>query len=243
MLIAAAGLTAACAGWDNPTALADLEPDVEFDVEADHVETFEEVEFHVHVREGGSPLHLTHGELEIRHATSGMTRLIDLEPEGDAYAAHVTFFEPGEHHVHLIGMPEHHGLSIEMGETEVDVERRHATIGTYRVEVSVSPVPEPAVEAHVHLHVFDASGAPATGLTLHLEMHAPDGSETELAVAEEDPGEYEAAFTFGALGPYELHVEIETAAGPVDGEFHIPLFVDTHDDGDGQDQGGDGHAH
>ena len=45
----------ACADWDNPTALSKLELDVEFEIEATRVETFEEVEIHVHVLDNGSP--------------------------------------------------------------------------------------------------------------------------------------------------------------------------------------------
>ena len=57
----------ACAGLDNPTALADLELDVDFDIEAVRVETFEEVEIHVVVREGGAHLQMLESRMEIEH--------------------------------------------------------------------------------------------------------------------------------------------------------------------------------
>ncbi|MFB3112771.1 MAG: hypothetical protein ACE10G_12120, partial [Gemmatimonadales bacterium] len=115
----------ACAGLDNPTALADLELDVDFDIEAVRAETFEEVEIRVVVREGGAHLQMLESRMEIEHHASGVGRTVEMHPEGDGYAAHVTFFEPGEYHLQFHGTPEDHALSTEMGEQEIVVFRHH----------------------------------------------------------------------------------------------------------------------
>ncbi len=242
---------AACAGSDNPTALADLETAVEFEVSAAEIQTLEEVEFHIHVEERGMHLDLLQAELEIRHAGGEAIRTIALEQEGDEYHAHVTFFEPGEHHVHVMGMPRGHGVMGEMGEFEVDVARRHEDIGPYWVEMATSPAGPllEGQEAHIHIFVFDlladgSRGAPVTGLEFVAEMHHPDRTEMMLEVVEEEEGEYECDHTFSAAGMYELHVEIEVGAEEVSAEFHIPVFSPDADEPETQDEpGGDGHDH
>ena len=183
---------AACAGSDNPTALADLETAVEFEVSAAEIQTLEEVEFHIHVEERGMHLDLLQAELAIRHAGGEAIRTVALEQEGDEYRARVTFFEPGEHHVHVMGMPRGHGVMGEMGEFEVDVARRHEDIGPYWVEIATSPAGPllEGQEAHIHIFVFDlladgARGAPVTGLEFVAEMHHPHGTEMMLEVVEE----------------------------------------------------------
>ena len=241
---------AACADWDNPTALADMELETEFEIAAGPVETFEEIEIHVHVAEGGAPLPMTEAELEIEVEATGELRVVAMHAEGDGYAAHVTFFEPGEHHLHFVGRPEQHHLMYEMGDHEMEVLRQHTVIGPYWVEMEVSPAPpHPADSAHIHFHVFDMllDGTPGDevgGLALELEVHDPAGVETPVAVEEEDVGEYEAKYAFGEAGMYELHLEIEVGTEHEDGEFHIPVLSeeDPGDEGDGDD-GGDGHGH
>ena len=238
---------AACADWDNPTALDDLVPDVEFAIEADRVETYEEVEIHVHVSDGGSPLEMIRAELEIQHHDGGAIRTAELEPEGDGYAAHVMFFEPGEHHVHFNGVPAGHKLMHEMGEVEVEALRHHTMVGPYWVEIEMSPGQVlPGEEAHIHLHAYTVGSdgvpdQPAGGLEMEVEIHDLAGVEAALEVAEEQAGEYEVEYLFGDAGEYELHVEIEIDGVHEDGEFHLPVFAPGEDD-DQQESGG-GHGH
>ncbi len=240
----------ACADWDNPTALSELQPEVEFEIGSPKLETFEEVEIHVHVTESGAPLRMRHSQLEIQHAVGGPVRSVELKPEDGGYAAHVTFFEPGEHHLHFMGTPERHQLMWEMGELEVAVQRQHRVIGPYWVELAVSPAPVMEGEsAHIHLFAYDlladgTRGNPVAGLELELEIHNPSGVETAVVVIEEDFGEYEAPFAFDAAGIYELHIEIEVVAEHVGGEFHLPVLAPS-DDGDdlGDDSRENAHGH
>ena len=240
---------AACAGLDNPLALEDLTPDVEFEIEieSERVETYEEVEIHVHVREGGIPLEMLRSQLEIQHHAGGAVRILELAPEGDGYAAHVMFFEPGEHHVRFSGMPKGHRLMHEMGEMELESYRHHAVIGPYWVEIEMSPgeVP-PDGEAHIHLHAFTMGpdgmpDQPAAGLEMEVEIHDLTGVEAALLVTEEEAGEYEVEYQFGDAGTYEMHVEIEVGGVHVDGEFHLPIFAPNQEDDDGDTGGGHGH--
>ena len=237
-----------CADWDNPTALSELQTETEFELSASRVETFEEVEIHVHVNEGGGPLGMRRAELEIEHEGSPV-RIVELTPEGDGYAAHVTFFEPGEHHLHLHGMPEGHHLMAEMGDREIDVHRRHQVIGPYWVELELDPAPVlEGQTAHIHALVYEllgdgTAGNPVGGLEVEMEIHSPDAVESLLSVVEEGAGEYEAEFTFAGAGVYELHVEILVGAEHVGGEFHIPVLTSLDDTGEDHNDGGDGHGH
>lgn len=239
-----------CADWDNPTALADLELETEFEIAAGPVETFEEIEIHVHVAEGGAPLLMTEAELEIEVEATGELRVVAMHAAGNGYAAHVTFFEPGEHHLRFRGRAQRHNLMHEMGDHEIEVFRQHRVIGPYWVEMEVSPaLVLPGGSAHIHFRVFDllpdgTPGAEAGGLDLELEVHDPDGVETPVVMEEEDVGEYEAEYVFGEAGMYELHLEIEVGTEHEDGEFHVPVLSEEEpgDEGDGGD-GGDGHGH
>lgn len=238
----------ACADWDNPTALSELAPDVEFEIEAAEVATFEEVEIHVDVSESGMPMRMHRSQLEIQHADGGEPRLIDMEPEGDGYAAHVLFFVEGEYHLHFFGQPKGHTIMTEMGEHEIEVHRQHRVIGPYRAELEVTPAPvEENSSAHVKVLVFElqpdgTAGAPVGGLDVEMEIHAPDGDETALLVVEEDAGEYEGEYFFGEAGQYELHVEILVGSVREDGEFHIPVLSPEGEGGTGG-EGGGGHGH
>ena len=236
----------ACAGLDNPTALADLVLDVEFDSEATRVETFEEVEIHVAVWQGSAHLPMLESRMEIEHHTKGTVRTVEMHPEGDGYAAHVTFYEPGEYHLRFHGMPEGHRLSREMGGQEIDVFRHHLIVGPYWVEIESSPAPVVGGgEAHIHLMAYELlpDGTPgliAAGLDMEVEVHGLDGSEMALGVEEETPGEYEIQYEFAGVGLYEFHVEI----GEDRGEFHFPVIdleaeEDTAEEGEG---GGHGHG-
>lgn len=235
-----------CAGWDNPAALADLNPQVEIAIEAARVETLEEIEIHVHIMVDGAPLALHHGDLAIAPAAGGPARVVPLAAEGDGYAAHVVFYQEGEHHIHLMAMPMRHQMAMEMGEHEAHVHRQHRLVGPYWVELEVSPAPVyEDSSAHIHLFAFEllpdgTRGAAVGGLDLEAEVHQPDGMETALAVVEEAIGEYEAAFTFGAAGLYELHAEIMIDGQHVAGEFHIPVHTPAGESGTGD---GGGHTH
>ena len=85
-------------------------------------------------------------------AATGATREVAMSPEGTEYVAHVTFYEPGEHHLHLMGVPNRHHLQMEMGEMEIDVARHHQEIGPYWVELATSPAPI-GEDQEAHLHV------------------------------------------------------------------------------------------
>lgn len=239
-----------CADWDNPTALSDLDLSSEFEVHATRVETFEAVEIHVEVMRDGSPMEMRSAELEVEHEASGAVQTFPMAAEENGFAASVTFFQPGDHHLHFHGMPEHHSLMAELGEHEVAVNRRHQVIGPYWVEIEVSPAPVLAgAEGHVHVLVYEllgdgTPGAEVRGLSasMELEIHDPSGAEELLAVAEEAPGEYESAYAFAGAGLYELHVEIEVNGVHEGAEFHIPVLSETGDD-DADDHGGDGHDH
>lgn len=246
------GALLSCADWDNPTALEDLVAETEFEVEAARVETFQEVEIHVHITEGGAPLVMREAQLEIEHGGAEEARVVPLEPAGEGYAAHVTFHEPGEHHVHFVGRPEQHQLMHELGDQEIEVHRQHQIIGPYWVELDVNPAPVLIGESgHIHFHVFElledgTPGEEVAGLVLECELHAPDASEISLVVVEEEPGEYETEYTFAEAGLYEFHLEIEIAEGVhEDGEFHVPVLssLDDEDHEEDTDEGGDDHGH
>lgn len=250
-MIAFTGLLAAgCSGSGNPAALADLEPSAEFQVRTDRVETFEEVEVHVTVTEDGVPMAMRTVRMEIEPAAGGLPRVVEMEPEEGGYSAHVMFFEPGEHHLRLRGTPELHRLSMELGEMEVTVHRRHVLVGPYWVELELSPAPVlQNTTGHVHLMVFDvadgSAGSPVEGLDVGMELHAAGGEES-LEVTDEGDGEYEAEAFYGAAGVYELHVEIAVDGSVAAEEFHIPVL--SLDDEGGDDTGsgdgeGDGHGH
>lgn len=253
-LLTSAALTAAipisgCAGWDNPTALADLDPQLEFEIATTRVETLEEVEITVHASESGVPMRMHQSQLEIEHPLSGTSRTVTLEPEGEGFAAHVIFYEEGEHHLHFMGQIEGHTLMAERGDHEIHVYRQHRLIGPYWVELEVTPAPvfEDST-AHLHALVFalqtdGTPGAPVGGLDVQMAVHAPDLSETVLAVSEESAGEYEGSYAFGPAGLYELHLEIDVQGVPEEGEFHIPVRSVTESGTDGHDQGGGGHGH
>ncbi len=238
----------ACAGWDNPTALSELQLEVEFEIGSPQLETFEEVEIHVHVTESGAPLRMGQGQLEIKATAGGPVRIVELEPEGDSYTGHVTFFVPGDHHLHFMAVPEGHHLMAELGEHEVSVDRQHRVIGPYWVELAVSPAPVSEREsAHIHFYAYDllsdgTRGAPAIGLDMEVEVHDPSGAESAVAVREEAGGEYEAEFSFTVAGVYEFHVAIDVGTEHVDGEFHLPVLSLTDDSDTGPDTGGD-HGH
>ena len=239
----------ACGDWDNPAALSELEPQVEFEVGTARVETFEEVELHVHVTESGAPLQMLEAEVEIEPVAGGPARIAELAPEGEGYAAHVMFFEPGEHHLHFRGIPELHRLLWEMGEAEIEVHRLHKVIGPYWVELEIpTGMILEGTATHVHVLAFQllddgTQGDPVAGLDLELEIHDTGDVGTLLAVTEGEPGKYETEYAFGDAGIYELHVEIEVGAEHAHGEFQIPVFISSDSDVSDEDEGGHAHDH
>ena len=247
-LVIGAALLAGCSDSGNPVALADLQPAAEFEVRADRVETFEEVEIHVAVTEDGVPMAMRSSQIEIEPAAGGLTRVIEMEPEDGGYSAHVMFFEPGEHHIRFSGTPDRHRLSMEMGEMEVIVHRRHVLVGPYWVEFELSPAP--VVEnttGRVRLMVFDvangSAGTPVEGLDVGVELHAA-GRERSLEVTGEGGGEYQAEVFYSAAGLYELRVEIEADGIEFSEEFHIPVLspaASGADDTGSGEGGGDAH--
>jgi hypothetical protein len=257
VVLGAAFLTWGCAGLDNPTALADLEPVTEWSVELAEVETMQPVGIVARVREGGSPMHLTHAQLEI-DPPFGPKRIVPLEAHEGGYEADVRFYEPGEHHIHLFGQPQKNHFMREMGEHEIDVERQHRLHGDeHRFEVSVNPAPViEGATAHITVHAFDMEhdgtvGHPAEGLHFSASLHMPDGAELPLDFSEHDHGEYESESLFPMAGSYELHIEIEGEDGHAGGEehgeeegveftIHVPALSGAPDDT--PDDGG-GHGH
>ncbi len=230
-----------CAGADNPTALADLDPQADIEIHADRVETFDEVEVHVRLTEGGEPMHMNSVHLEIEHALGGPLRVVEMEAAGDEYEAHVMFWEDGEHHLHLMGVPERHRLATEMAESEVHVQRQHRVIGSYWVELAMAPAP--ALEnlpADIYLFVYDlhddGPGDLVEGLELSAEMHTPFGRETPLRFTELAHGEYVARYAFGAAGEYDMHVEIALAHDEAEDEH----ADDEHEED--EHEAGDEHA-
>ncbi|MFQ6046749.1 MAG: hypothetical protein ACE5PT_10405, partial [Gemmatimonadales bacterium] len=67
-IAAAAAVFALTACDDNPTALSDLNPEVEFEITGDRVETFDQVDVHVHVAANGAPMMMQQAQLEVTHA-------------------------------------------------------------------------------------------------------------------------------------------------------------------------------
>ena len=239
---------AACEGSDNPVALSSLNPQVAFEIHTTELETLEKIEIHVQVMEDGRRMNLREAVLEMTSAVSGATREVAMAPDGTEYVAHITFYEPGEHHLHLMGVPDRHHLQMELGETEVDVARHHQVIGPYWIELATSPAPiGEGLPAHLHVHTFqllaDGSRGPAVGnLDLGVAVHDLAGIETTLTVAEETPGVFEAQYQFGRAGIYELHVSIDVAGVEEEGNFHVPVIgADVDDGGPGDDGGGHGH--
>lgn len=242
--VAAAG----CADRDNPIALGDLQVDALVEITAERVETFNEVEIHASVIQGGMPMAMETMQLEIE-THDGDIVVMGMEPDGDGYSAHVTFYEAGEHHLLIMGAPFGHqaGLLTEMASREIEVYAQHRIVGPYWVEMGLSPAPiSEGGEAHIHLRVYEYDGVgpgqPVGGVQMHAELHHPDGDEAELVFVEEVVGEYEALALFPEAGLYEIHLEIEVDEVHHEGEFHVPVFGEIVVT-DETDSTGGGHEH
>lgn len=239
---------AACDG--NPTAIADLNLAVEIEIEAARAETFVETPVHIRLIAAGTTQQLRQGQLEVRHAGGGDPVVYALTPHDGGYETNAFFFAEGDHHLHVVGVLEGHALMAELGEDEAHVHAQRQLIGPYWVELDlVGPIFEDEAR-HVHVRVYDVlpddtRGAAVGGLAMHMAMHRPDGTESELTVTEDEPGVYAAEFDFGHAGHYELHVEIEVAGVHEEGEFHVPVHTPDMLSGDaGGDEGGhEPHGH
>jgi hypothetical protein len=239
------GLFLAGCGEDTPTGSSDSNPVTQFDVQGNLVETFQETEIRVAVTEGGAPLRMQQGQMDVEHA-GGHTRTVDMQMIGDSLTAGMMFFEPGEYRLRFRGMPMGQGMMMrDMGEYTLQVHRRHHVIGNYWVEFEVDPAPVLQNEtATIRVFVFEllSDGTPgdaAAGLDVGMAIYDPADAEATLTVTETSAGVYEAEYSFGAAGMYELYVQIGSAPSQI-GEFHIPVLTDQNDEGLGYEhhQGG-----
>ncbi len=259
ILLAGGFALSGCAGSDNPTALADLEPVAEWEIETSEIETMREVEIVARVREGAGLMRLREAQVEIG-SPNGPERVVALTEGEHGYEAHVRFYEPGEHHLHLMGRPERHHLMGEMGELEIEVERQHQILDDHRFELAVDPAP-PVVGIPTTVHVMGwmlepdgAVAGPATGLTLHGSLQLPNGVEVSVELVETAPGEYGAEFAFPVAGTYGVHLSLEEEedSGAVEGgeahgeevEFviHVPSLDGDVVEAPTNDGGGHGHG-
>ncbi len=239
-----------CATWDNPTALADLNLDVQVEIEPSVVETYEEVDVHIRISESGAPLKMHRSQLQIRHVDDESARVVEMEPEGDGYSAQIYFYEEGDHEVRFLGMPEGHTIMGEFDERVIQVQNQHRLVGGYWVEMEVSqgPIYEDST-AQLRATVYDlqpdgARGVPVPGLTVSMAVLTPAGAEVPLSVSEEQPGEYEAGHAFGSAGLYELQVEVDVGGVVEEGQFHVPVqaLQPEEEEGENGETGGGGHG-
>jgi hypothetical protein len=207
-----------------------------FDIQVERIETFEDVDIHVEVHEGGDAFRMEHGEMMI-DAPGGTGWTHEMEQLGDGFVAHAMFFEPGNHELHFRGRRSGHGAE-NFGDHMIEVHRQHRLIGDYWAELSLAPAPAVVgTETTVTLHIFEldgqSPGSPAAGLTLAANLHDSDGVEYMVSFVESVAGVYETSQTFNAVGMYELHVTI----GLEEGVFHFPVLGSLDDIGTG------GHGH
>lgn len=237
-LLSTALIAGGCANADNPTALADLEPVTEFEIDAAEVQTMHEIEITARVREGGGLMHLRNAQLEVR-PPHGPVRLVGLVGDEHGYSAHVRFYEEGEHHLHLLGQPERHHLTRELGEHKIEVERQHQIFADHRFELSVSPAPIVAgLPARVTIYGWEIEpegtlGHEAEGLELHATLHMPNGVEVPIQLTEVAHGEYQVDLSLPTAGEYELAVGIE-------GEGEVAHSLVNADPDEHDDEHGDG---
>jgi hypothetical protein len=249
--IAAVGVALAVAGCtDNPTAIDDLNPEVEFDIEATRVETFTETPIRVQAMESGMPMTMQEAYLEVRHAEEEDARRFTLEKNADGYEARAYFYEEGDYHLRMMGLLDGHAIVAEFGEYEISVSKQRQLIGPYWIEIDIpgGPVLENSAR-DLHLLVFDlladsSRGNPVSGLTISASIHAPDGDERAVPVEDEGSGEYAMTYEFDHGGLYELHVALEVGGVELEGEFRAPVHeVDPSDNGISDTGEGGGHGH
>ena len=230
----------ACA--ENSTSPQGDEPETTFDVQADRVETFEDVDIQIDIHKGGGIIPMEHGEMMIS-APDGSGWTHDMEPLGDGFVAHAMFFHPGTHELRFSGRRA--GRSDEeFGEHMIEVHRQHRLIGDYWAELALDPAPVvEGNETTVTLYVFEfdgqSPGAQAAGLSLDAHLHGPGDIEVPVGFVESAAGVYEATHTFNAQGLYELHVTI----GSEEGFFRFPVFTSLEDIGTGRHGHGHGGHH
>lgn len=216
-----------CADGDNPTALADLNPITEFALEGT-VETFREVEINVEVTDGGARLGMSQAQILVE-SPSG-SRTFDMEEDDDGFGAHVTFFEEGLHRIAMIGTPDRHDIAMDLGETEIMVNRYHEVAGPYWVEFATDPAPiEHGHTGHLEIIVYDlladgSRGAPIAGLAVTGALRHPDGDVSAIAVTDSGGNDYGAEAEFVEAGLYELEVVINDGVGEFRTEFLFPVI-------------------
>lgn len=234
-----------CIDGDNPTALADLNPIAEFEVEG-IAETYRELAINIEVTEGGAHLEMSQAQLVVQ--SSSGSRSFELTEDEHGFGAHVTFYEEGTHHIEMMGTPVRHRIGMDMGDIEIMVLRYHEVAGPYWVEFATEPAPiERGQVAHLEVFVYaltlDGSrGAPLAGLMLSGEIHHPDGDESIVAMEDAGDGEYEGEFEFVEGGEHEFHIEIDDGVSAFEAEFHF-LVVDPDADNDTTDPGTGGEHH
>lgn len=258
LLVLSSVLVAGCADGDNPVALASLDVVAEFE-DPGHVHMMESSEIHVRLQGGGGPIHMHDGVLEIAPPGGAAARLVPLEEAGDGFAAHVRFYAPGEHHLHVIGRPEGHHLMREMGEYEVHAVRGHLVADGHRFELETSPAPLTAGGLGlIRVFAFEleedgSKGAEAEGLELHGALHLPLGLELPVAFTESGHGEYVAQIAVPVSGTYGLQVGLENEEGHGEEEedeggdhaelaIHVPPLAGEQAPDDGQEED-NGHGH
>ena len=231
----ALGLTFVACNESDPTGQVEGDPEVSFDIQAERVETFSEVEVQVQVSQAGSPAQMRRGELAIQGPGGGPYQYMEMEQQGDLYRLRLMFHEPGVHRVEFHGQRQGQGEMHRYGHREIHVHRRHHIIGSYWVELDVDPRPvvigQPTT---ISLFAFElladnTPGEPAGGLEVGMTLEDPTGAETPLTVSEVATGEYQATNTFEAAGVYDLYVRIGSGDAAAEGEYHIPVFESTED--------------
>ncbi|UCF18692.1 MAG: hypothetical protein JSU87_12175 [Gemmatimonadota bacterium] len=224
----------ACEGTD-PMSQSEGDLEVTFDVQADRVETFSDVEVQVQVSQAGSPVQVQNGELAVQGPSGGAFRYMTMEPQGDGYRLRLMFQESGLHRVEFHAQGPGRGEFQRYGQSEIRVHRRHHIIGSYWVELEVEPRPVVIGQATtISLLAFElladnTPGEPAGGLEVAMTLEDPDGVQAQLAVSEVATGEYEATNTFESPGVYDLYVQIGSGDAAAGSEFHIPVFESAED--------------
>lgn len=231
---------------DDPTGASQLE--TVFQIDADRVETFTPVGVQVGVMQGGSPMVMESGEMQVEHLGDGSTHTFQMGPLGDGFAGEMMFFEPGEHELHFEGSRHMGGMIEDLGHHRLTVHRQHRVIGPYWVELAVEPAPVlQGGTARIGFLVFElanvAPGGPVGGLSAQVTVHDPGGQGPTLPLTEAAVGSYETDHTFGDAGLYELHLEIDDGVTVETGDFHMPVLASSDDSGlDYRDHhGGRGH--
>ncbi|MEX0691379.1 MAG: hypothetical protein WD934_04720 [Gemmatimonadales bacterium] len=238
-LLATAGLgTIGCATWDNPAALSDIQPTVEYTLSPSDLGTFTAIDLEVAVQAlSGDRVMMDDAMLELTDPVGGV-RTMAMARDGEHYGGIMVFLEPGTYHARIMGTPMGHALRAEMGEFEMEVHPLHGAVGSWTVQVSLEAPTTVPSERHLILTVEDAAGTPVPGLSLAGEWHQPDGTDAEITFEDLGDGRYEAELRLLAWGDYELHLDING----VTGQLHLRIPAPDAS-GEAGDPPGGGHGH